>query len=483
MRTPSTARKRRPFELDWVIVSIEGIRRWGLLAFFVVVAGGVIAGLLYFAHEPIDRKAQRVLRQATATREEVRRTGVSEALAGEFEQASRLVQEAQEDWDRKDYPACLARAQDALRRFELLAGFSNPDFAGSGQIIALQGKVEVQRANQAQWERARERQPLYNGDFVKTSSEGSAEILFSDGTVFRVGSDSLLEVHREARGGRVSAQGEVRLKIGEVKVYTTTNPSLVLTDAARAEVENDSRVGVDVASDSSAVVSAYSGRAKVTSAKGEETDLGERQSVRAERSGELKERRAIPDVPLLEQPPANFLLDLDKAKRVTLGWRPVTGAVGYHLQVSRSRLFASTGLEVDAKARPDTRATLNVLRAGTFYWRVAALGDERVRSEWSPSRTFKAFTGARLEELTDTTPPRLEIAPLKQLGNFVLVQGVTEPGATVTVNGEPAEVSGDGTFKKTVVIHQEGRNILTIRSTDPAGNSSERVETVFMEVE
>ena len=42
------------------------------------------------------------------------------------------------------------------------------------------------------------------------------------------------------------------------------------------------------------------------------------------------------------------------------------------------------------------------------------------------------------------------------MGNFFLVQGVTEPGATVTVNGEPVDVAGDGTFKKTVALTARG---------------------------
>jgi hypothetical protein len=475
-------RPARRFEVDWVVVSVAGAKRWGLLVFFLILAGGVLASVLYFMHEPIDRRAQRALRRATAAQEEVRRAGFSENLAGEFDQASRLLAEARADFDRKDFPACVARAEDAQQRFDLLGGLANRDFVGSGQVIGLQGKVEVQRANQTKWEKAREKQPLYNGDFIKTGADSSAEVIFSDSTVYRVGPDSLLEVHREARTGREPAAGEVKVKVGQVNVYTAANPSSVVTDAVRADVERDSRVGVEVAEDSATLVAAYAGRAEVTGASGQRVELSTRQAVNAAPSGALGEQRAVPDPPVPERPAANALVNLDASDRVELSWRPVAGITGYELQLSRSRVFTTSNVEFTSRRNANS-AMVKVLKPGTYYWHVAALGTERLRSEWSPPRAFKAFAGPRVEALTDTTPPKLEVQRPTQMGNFFLIQGVTEPGTTVTVNGEPVDVAGDGTFKKTVALTREGWNTIVIRATDPAGNTTEDRKTVRVEGE
>jgi len=472
----------RRFELDWVVVSVAGLKRWGLVIFLLVLAGGGIGSVFYFMHEPVESRAQRALRRAAAAQEEVQRTGFSESLAGEFDQASRLLDEARSDWDRKDFPACLARAEDALQRFQLLGGLANREFVGSGQVIAVHGKVEVQRANQTKWEKAREKQPLYNGDFVKTGGDAFAEVLFSDSTVYKVGPDSLLEVHREARGGRTPSSGEVKVKSGQVNVFTASNTSSVVTDAARADIERDSRVGVEVADDNATVVSAYAGKARVTGTSGDQVELGTRQAVSAAPNGKLGQQRAVPDAPALEKPAANFLVNLDASDRVELAWRAVAGCAGYELQLSRSRLFSSSSLEFTVRRSTNT-ATVKILRPGTYYWRVAALGTERVRSEWSSSRSFKVFAGPRVEALTDTTPPKLEVKTPTQMGNFFIVEGTTVPGATVTVNGEPVEVTGDGTFKKAVVLNREGLNTIVIRATDPAGNTSEDRKTVYVEVE
>ena len=175
------------------------------------------------------------------------------------------------------------------------------------------------------------------------------------------------------------------------------------------------------------------------------------------------------------------LADL-RPDRVTLRWRPVAGAPAYHLQVARSRLF-NAPLEVDSAGRAATSATLRILRSGTYYWRVAALGAERVRSEWSPPRAFKAHSGPRVQELADTTPARLAVQRPTQMGHFFLVQGITEPGATVTVNGEAVAVTGDGSFKKAVMFNREGWNTIIVRATDPAGNTSEYRESVLVEAD
>ena len=483
MRSPSSSPSARRFEVDWVVVSVAGIKRWGLLAFALLLAGGVLAAVFYFTHEPPKAKAQRLLLRATAAQEQVRRAGFSDNLAAEFDQASRLLEEAHSDWERKDYPACVARAEDALQRFELLGGLANRDFVGSGQVISLQGKVEVQRANQTRWERAREKQALYNGDFVKTGPDAFAEVLFSDGAVYKIGSDSLLEVHREARGGRSPSPGEVKVKVGQVNVFTAANSSSVVTDAARADVERDSRVGVEVAEDSGTLVSAYAGRAMVTGAAGGQVELRTRQAVNAAPGGTLGQQRAVPDVPFPEKPRVNYLLNMDASDRLELGWRAVPGSTGYELQVSRSRMFAASTLEFPAHRLDSNLAVLKILKPGTYYRRVAALGPDRVRSEWSSPRSFKAFAGRRVEALTDTTPPRLEVAKPTQMGNFFIVQGTTEPGATVTINGEAVEVAGDGTFKKTVALNREGWNTIVIKATDPAGNTAEDRKQVYVEVD
>lgn len=482
MRLAPARPSARRFEIDWVVVSLEGIRRWGLRAFLLLIAASAVLVGLYLLHEPVERRAERALRRATSLESTLRNAGLPSGLFQEFEVAANILAEARLHFERRDFNPALIRAEDALRRFELVAGLANQDFVGSGQIISVEGRVEVQRTNQTRWERAREKLPLYNGDFVKTGSDGTAEILFSDGTVFRVAPDSLLEMHRDTRSSGSTSSGEVRVKVGQVNVYTAAQSSLVVTDAARADVQRDSRVGVEVAEDSSTTIAAYTGRALVSSTAGQRVELSSRQAVRAAPGGGLGPRRPVPEPPALFSPASGHIVNLDETDRLSVAWRAVPGAPSYVLQVSRSRLFKAGTVDLETSPRTTTQASLRILLPGAYFWRVAALGEGGVRSEWSAARSFRASHGVRMEELIDTTPPRLEVQRATQMGNLVLIQGITEPGATVTVHGEGVEVSSDGRFNKTVAINQEGRTTIVIRATDPAGNVTEHRETVLVEV-
>jgi hypothetical protein len=67
------------------------------------------------------------------------------------------------------------------------------------------------------------------------------------------------------------------------------------------------------------------------------------------------------------------------------------------------------------------------------------------------------------------------------MGNIFLVFGKTDPGAVVTINGEPADVAQDGSFKKTVTINRDGSAVLVIKAVDGAGNESVKQVKVFVE--
>jgi hypothetical protein len=77
--------------------------------------------------------------------------------------------------------------------------------------------------------------------------------------------------------------------------------------------------------------------------------------------------------------------------------------------------------------------------------------------------------------------PQLTVSSPQQMGNLFLVFGKTDPGAVVTVNGEPADVASDGSFKKTVTVNREGSATLVVKAVDAAGNETVKQVKVFVE--
>jgi hypothetical protein len=62
-----------------------------------------------------------------------------------------------------------------------------------------------------------------------------------------------------------------------------------------------------------------------------------------------------------------------------------------------------------------------------------------------------------------------------------MVEGRTEPGATVFINDEEVDVSRDGLFKKLVSFNRTGQNAVVVKAVDPSGNQTVKSENVFVE--
>ena len=83
----------------------------------------------------------------------------------------------------------------------------------------------------------------------------------------------------------------------------------------------------------------------------------------------------------------------------------------------------------------------------------------------------------------DTTPPNLTIVKpvmFQQVSKLpLIVEGITEKGAKVTVNGDSAEVREDGVFSHSLKTLPEGQiAVIEVVATDEAGNSTKKTVSV-----
>ena len=321
--------------------------------------------------------------------------------------------------------------------------------------------------------------PLFDGDFIKTGRTGSAEIMFTDGTLFTIRPGSLFEVRRPT-----AAEGsgsEVKMVSGAVDVYTSASPSTVSSDDATSRIERDSRVFVDVAQGEKTEVTSYRGRTTVSTGLNTVTLEGRQRVVAAARTGALSTRVSLPEAPLPILPADNRTFDLSGGGDVDLRWSRVPDAVRYRIQISRSRLFVPDANEVDIDDRTGLSTRLKVSREGPYFWRLAAINRAGVSSDWSSVRRFRMLEEPIRVGTGDTTPPELSVLPPQQMGNLFLIFGKTERGAVVTVNADPADVGTDGSFKKTVTIERDGYAMLVIKAVDASGNETIRRMRVFVE--
>ena len=138
-------------------------------------------------------------------------------------------------------------------------------------------------------------------------------------------------------------------------------------------------------------------------------------------------------------------------------------------------------LTVSGLTEPTASVTVNlapvaVAGDGSFTTTVN-LGADGSKNIWINATDVAGNTAATLKTITlDTVAPALAIArptPLFQTTvPSVAVGGVTEPGATVTVNGQVAVVDSSGDFDIVVALLNAGTNTIYIKATDQAGNSN-----------
>ena len=466
-------------DLDWFVIPIQTIRQWGIII-LVVLAAGVVGYLLYSRNRrsPEERARAEIGEAETLLARATKSVGVIRP-GSNIAQARDFLKDARESFSGTRYEEAFRLAVESQSYSRRTLGGSGAGENGDATFIFVEGDVSLQRAGRSTFEPARQRQPLFEGDFVKASKTGSAEIMFFDGTLYTIRPGTLFECRRPASSDASGSQ--IKMVSGAINVYTSASTSTVSTDAATAAIDRDSRVAVDVAVGEKTEVTSFRGRTTVSTGK-ETVALEGREKISADaRSRLISAKVPLPDSPQPLLPADNRIYDLKTGDQVDLKWSKVPEAARYRLQISRSRLFVPDATEVDLDDRVQTNARVKVSKEGSYFWRVASIDRSAVPSDWSGVRRFKMMTEPQRAGGGDTTPPELTVYPPQQMGNLFLVYGKTEPGAIVTVNAEPADVEPDGAFKKTVTIERDGAAVLVVKSVDAAGNESVRRVRVFVE--
>ncbi len=474
-------RPRQPVggDIDWYVISIDRLKHWALIL-VIVLTGSV---LTYFIYSRTRRSPEERAKVEVANAEQMlgRASGApgSSRPGSNLAQARDLLRTAQEAQSKSKWDEAFRLAVESQSYSRRAIGGSGTEEAGDASFIFVEGDVAVQSAGRPSFEGARQRQSLYDGDFIKTGKSGSAEIMFSDGTLYTIRPGSLFEVRRPQASEAGGSQ--IKMISGALNVYTANSSSTVSTDAATANVAKASRVGIDVSQGERTEVTTYQGKATVSTGK-ETVVLADRERIAAGvKTGITMAKVAVPETPQAVLPADNRVYDLHTGDQIDIRWSPVKGAVRYRLQISRSRLFVPDATDVDLDDRTSTAARIKVSREGSYFWRVAAINADRVNSDWSVVRRFKMLTEPPPAQAGTGVPPPLTVSTPQQMGNLFLIFGKTAPGAIVTVNAELADVEADGAFKKTITLDREGYAMLIVKAVDAAGNETVKKLKVFVE--
>ncbi len=354
------------------------------------------------------------------------------------------------------------------------------------RFYRVEGDVRVKRSGEFSWEAADGKMVLQIGDQVKTSASASAQIIYFDGTTTTIQPGSLIEI-RELYEDPATRVRKVREKLnwGEVlasvqKKNTDGSFHEVVTEQMAARISEPGEVRVAFDRDKGvASVDVFQGRAELSSAARRET-LGAGERIRSGADGQMSRKETILPAPRLVAPSDQrvFVYDDPAKETTTLAWESVPRAARYHLMIADRPLF--TDPLYDDAGRKEPSVLIEAIAPADYYWRVSAIDGTGVSGPFSGARRFRV-TSQRIRDKGDTTPPALEITEFVQTGAVVIINGRTEPGASLWVDNDKIDVTEDGTFYAVVRLRKEGENILTFMAQDAAGNAAQTKRKAYVE--
>jgi hypothetical protein len=477
----ATNDKREGAAVDWYLISVDRLKQIGLVILLVILGLG---GWWYFSSQKRNPRssAEAAIAEARQALNTLAASKDFPSHRGDFDRAQRKLDEAGSLLGAGKYNEAAGAAVES-QTFSRAALTGKAGTDNDAQFLTVEGDVQFQKsASNGDWAPAETRTPLFNGDWVKTGSGASAELIFSNGSLYTVGANALLEVYSQFNPSTSRKNNSVQMTIGSVEVATTDDVSSVRTPGTQVMIDSESttHVGVDAAK-ATAVVAEKGSASIAASAGGPAVKLAVGEKITATPEGTLSPVKKLLLPPSVGTPAENQVFLIGGDSRVDFSWDAVPGATGYVLQVSRSRLF--TSLEINSR-RQKTTASARVTAEGAFYWRVASVGADGDPGPFSPFRRFRVSGGAREAGTAALESP----APVLRLkrpypigGPFYMIEGNTDPGATVLINDEEADVEADGHFKKLVSFNKVGSNAVIVKAINSSGKQTVQSATVLVE--
>jgi hypothetical protein len=353
----------------------------------------------------------------------------------------------------------------------------------TARFTSIEGSVKVKTVGTMEWLTAQPAIVLRKGDLVRTGSGSTAEITFFDGTVIHVRPDCLITIE-ETTENPTTKERKVAWHIssGEVNFQTVRKnvPGSAIefsTPALRGTVDELSTAAIRVADTGASDVKLFQGSSQIEMKSGERLSLASNEAIRVDEAGRAGPKVKLPAIPTLLAPQHQAEIAYpDPSRSITLlVWQPVPEAASYHVMLDYSPYFNRPLF--DRRNITNTTYQLQNIEAGKYYWRVAAVDKENNEGSFSQ---FSRFTVTRQSEagVREGPPPPLVIESLDVRTNILQAKGRTEPGATVTVNGQRVDVRDDGSFNEFIALQKTGRQVVTIRALGINGGVAELRRTV-----
>jgi hypothetical protein len=461
--------------ISWVTIKIKTLIIWTSI---ILLLGGGTAAVLYYklVLSSPEKKATEAIAEAKS---ELQKLSQHDKCIPELlESPSGLLDEAEKAYKEEKFIVAREKAEESLddSKSELERLIAAGAGHKSATFISIEGVVQVRKKGKNEWIEGKERMPLYAGDYIKTGKSSGAWIMPFDGSRYFIKENSLVLIE-ESYEDPATKRAEISIKIddGDVNVSTVNSPiagssTTVSTPSAKTVFNEkaDSTISYNKDKDETSV-SLYTGRANLKVGD-QNIILAKNEKINIEADEKISAKIKLLPSPSLLAPPHREIYEIEESKEkvISFSWADVEGAEEYALEVAGNQMFLRPITQWTKK----TTLNLRGFDHGDYFWRVIASKEKRTNSS-KPSDILK-FTLRKksLVDIDDKTPPPIDIYNAYPLGEYYLITGKTEPGATLTVNNRLWDLQSDGSFKDLIILKDYGINIIVFRSVDAAGNAT-----------
>jgi hypothetical protein len=265
------------------------------------------------------------------------------------------------------------------------------------KITKFSGRVEIARHFDWNWVKVVPNMLVQQGDWIRTRSRSSVEILQDDGTIIRLrpNSKAMVDLH----GATKTARGDVRVTkvklesgslVAKVKklmqrdsrfeIQTPTATSFIRGTEFRVKVESQGATRLEV----------LEGAVDFGSETNTVSVTGDFGSLVEAAGTQPAAPHALPVAPAeLFTPEDKQVLD-DNLATYRFSWATVENAAKYHLEIATDAEFKQLVEEawLDGANADLMSLRIDALEPGTYFWRVSALDSQGYESPWSEARYF-----------------------------------------------------------------------------------------------
>lgn len=339
----------------------------------------------------------------------------------------------------------------------------------NGTLQQVIGSVTVKRSADGKIETGTNDMPLYPGDTIMTSANGSAQIRYTDESTFNIRSGSSVLFKADVgkdKGRRI----EHNVLNGTLIINSSQDTiSVVKLPNTSASVLPNSLITVSTTGpggkDSLAV---NRGGATVTTAKGvEKLGTGERIDIS---QTEVKRSNLLP-APKTRLPEIAEQLLINDDDRVELAWQTVNKAESYNLVISPVQTFPESSMVVKVDGWSKNRYSWSTPKSGSFYWKVQGITKDGVEGEWCDPTSFNIKFRHKIAKAIP-----IDVKVQKISNGIFEVRGRTTPHSLVTINQKwQQQTDANGEFLQTITLgRRNATGAIDVKVIDTNGRSNSR---------